>query len=63
MHEHESQLSSAATTLSELTQRLAAIANEYRDSDREDITIDLDEIERSLRSAGRRLNRLLRRMA
>lgn len=63
MDAHRSQLSSAATTLDDLTRRLAELADEYRDTSREDITLDLDEVERSLRSATRRLNRLVRRMA
>jgi hypothetical protein len=63
MDAHRSQLSSAATTLDDLTRRLASLADEYRDTNRDDITLDLDEVERSLRSATRRLNRLVRRMA
>jgi predicted AAA+ superfamily ATPase len=63
MDAHRSQLSSSATTLEDLTARLAEVADAYRDSSREDITLDLDEVERSLRAATRRLNRLVRRLA
>jgi uncharacterized protein HemX len=62
MDAHRSQLSSAATTLEDLTTRLAEVADAYRETSREDITLDLDEVERSLRSATRRLNRLVRRL-
>lgn len=62
MDAHRSQLSSAATTLEELTARITALADEYRGSEREDVTLDLDEVERSLRTAVRRLQRLVRRM-
>jgi len=63
MDAHRSQLSSAATTLDDLTARLAEVADAYRETSREDITLDLDEVERSLRSATRRLNRLVRRLS
>jgi hypothetical protein len=63
MDAHRSQLSSAATTLDDLTARLAEVADAYRGGPREDITIDLDEVERALRTATRRLNRLVRRLS
>ncbi len=62
MDPHRSQLSSAATTLTDLTTRLAEVADAYRGTSREDISLDLDEVERSLRAATRRLNRLVRRL-
>jgi len=62
MDPHRSQLSSAATTLADLTTRLAEVADAYRGTSREDISLDLDEVERSLRAATRRLNRLVRRL-
>lgn len=63
MDDHRAQLSSAATTLDELIGRLATVADAYRDTEREDVTLDLDEVERSLRAATRRLQRLVRRLA
>lgn len=62
MDDHRSQLRSAATTLDELTTRLAEVADAFRGTEREDITADLDEVERSLRAATRRLQRLVRRL-
>jgi hypothetical protein len=63
MDEHRAQLDSASSTLGELTARIVAIADAHRDSDHEDISIDLDEVERALRSAQRKLERLVRRLA
>lgn len=62
MDDHSSRLASAATSLDELTEKLVAIADAYRGTAREDITYDLDEVERSLRAATRRLQRLVRRL-
>ena len=62
MDSHRSQLASATTTLDELTRRLVEVADAYRGTSREDVALDLDEVERSLRSATRRLNRLVRRL-
>ncbi|QGG95513.1 hypothetical protein [Actinomarinicola tropica] len=62
MDDPRSQLTSALTTLDELTQRLVEVADAHRDTEREDITFDLDEVERSLRGATRRLQRLVRRL-
>lgn len=62
MDAHQSQLASATTTLDELTRRLVDVADAYRGTSREDIALDLDEVERSLRAAIRRLDRLVRRM-
>ena len=56
------QLSSAASTLDEVTRRLVAIADAHRESDSDDLSADIDEVERSLRTASRKLDRLLRRL-
>lgn len=63
MEHHPSQLSSAASTLDELIQRLVAIADENRGGPDDHVTADLDQVERSLRTASRKLDRLIRRLA
>ncbi|MFP3906967.1 MAG: hypothetical protein ACLFRV_11635 [Acidimicrobiales bacterium] len=62
MDEHRAQLSSVSSTLAELTQRVVAIADAHRDTETDDISTDLDEVERALRSAYRRLDRLVHRL-
>ena len=52
------ELSSMTTALEELSQRIAAIAGEYRDARRDDLAGELFEVERSLVTATRRLRRL-----
>ncbi len=54
------QLSSIASALSELTDRLSAIAETMSRSDREDVATALFEVERSLTTASRRLEEVLR---
>lgn len=61
MEHHSAQLSSAASTLDELIIRLVAIADEHRGGRDDHIAADIDQIERSLRTASRKLERLLRR--
>ena len=63
MDEHRAQLSSAASTLDQLTLRLVTIADAHRQSETDNISSELDEVERSLRSARRKLDRLVRRLA
>jgi hypothetical protein len=53
------QLSSVSTALAELTARLGTIAEEQAGEHREDVANVLFEVERSLATAGRRLERLL----
>jgi hypothetical protein len=53
------QLSSVSTALTELTARLGALAEELSADHRDDVAGALFEIERSLATAGRRLERLL----
>lgn len=53
------QLSSVHTALDELTTRVAEMAESLSGSDRDDVATSLFEIERSLRTAGRRLEHLL----
>jgi ABC-type transporter Mla subunit MlaD len=60
IREAVAQLSSAAASLDELIGRLTAIADAHRHRADDDLSVDLDEVERALRSAARRLERLVR---
>lgn len=62
MDDHRAQLSSASTSLDELIERLVAIADEHRGNETEHLATDLDEVERALRSAARKLDHLVRRL-
>jgi hypothetical protein len=57
---HQAQLASLSTALDELTDRVTATADAVRVED-EDLALDLYEVERSLRAAGRRLGSVVRR--
>lgn len=52
------QLSAASTVLQELTQRISDLADEAAGDRREDLATALYEVERSLRTAQRRLSQL-----
>jgi hypothetical protein len=52
-------LSSVTTVLADLTERVTTMAEGYAGTPREDVASDLFEVERALRTAGRRLDRLL----
>jgi hypothetical protein len=54
------ELSSMTTALEELSQRVAAIADEYQRAKREDLASELYEVERTLSIATRRMNRVAR---
>ena len=54
------QLSSISSALSELTDRLSAIAETLTGTDREDVAVALYEVERSLVTGSRRLDEDLR---
>jgi hypothetical protein len=56
------ELSSVATGLGELTTRVTQIADELDDDERDSVGHELYEVERLLRSAERRLVRLLDRV-
>jgi hypothetical protein len=62
MESDRAQLSALATTLDDLTRRIAEVASRHRASPREDIAMGLDEVERSLATAGRRLEKVMRAM-
>jgi hypothetical protein len=53
------QLSSVATALGELTDRVTGIAESLSGTERDDLALGLFEVERTLRSAGRRLDRIV----
>jgi hypothetical protein len=55
-------LSSVTTVLADLTERVTAMAESYAGTPREDVASDLFEVERALRTASRRLDRLLTAM-
>lgn len=54
------QLSALSGTLDDLTRRVTEIAGRYTETTREDFAVGLYEVERSLVSAGRRLERVRR---
>lgn len=62
MESHRAHISSAVTSIDELQTQLAVIANQYRGTARDDIALDLDEVERQLVGASRRLSRLIRKL-
>jgi len=62
MESDRAQLSALATSLDDLTRRIAEVAGRHRASPREDIASGLDEVERSLITAGRRLEKVMRAM-
>ena len=53
------ELSSLATALDELTGRVTAMANDLSGSPRDDVAVELFEVERSLVGARRRLARIV----
>jgi hypothetical protein len=53
------QLSSVSTALVDLTERVAEMAESLSGSERDDVANALFEIERSLSTAGRRLEQLV----
>jgi hypothetical protein len=58
MSSTSAELWSMASTVEELTTRLAAVADAYAAARRDDLVSEVHEVERALRAAGRRLNRL-----
>jgi hypothetical protein len=54
------ELASSSTQIDDLTARVVAIAQLYVDGEREDVSMQLFEIERTLRSANRRLRGVLK---
>ncbi|HLT69379.1 MAG TPA: hypothetical protein VKZ72_04390 [Acidimicrobiales bacterium] len=62
MESDRAELSALATSLDELTRRITAAADRYRGSPRDDVADGLYEVERSLVTAARKLDRVLRAM-
>lgn len=62
MESHRAQISSTVTSIDELLGQLTTMANQYRGTARDDIALDLDEVERQLNAASRRLARLMRKL-
>lgn len=60
MESDAAQLASVATALDELTARVVDTADRYRQARRDDVAADLYEVERTLRTAGRRLAATIR---
>ena len=60
MESDRAALSALATSLDELTTRLTAMADSYKGTPRADVADSLYEVERSLLTAGRKLDRVLR---
>lgn len=56
------ELSSAASTLDQLVERIGRSADAFVGGPDEDLSLGLMEVERSLRSASRRLERLVREL-
>ncbi len=59
MSSGHAQLSSISTAMEDLTTRVTSIADDYAKTTREDLAADLYDVERSLRSARRRLDRVI----
>lgn len=55
-------LSALASSLRDLTERVTAIADAHRDQPREDVVADLYDVERNLKAATRRLDKLVNRL-
>ena len=63
MESDRAELSALATTLEDVTTRITAVADRYQGSpNRGDIADGLYEVERSLLTAARKLDRVLRAM-
>jgi hypothetical protein len=62
MESDRAQLSALATSLDDLSRRIAEIAANNRRPPREDVAIGLDEVERALTTASRRLAKVMRAM-
>lgn len=60
MQSDRAALSALSTSLDELTARLTAIADSYQRTAHTDVADALYDVERSLLTAGRKLERLLR---
>jgi hypothetical protein len=62
MESDRAELSALATTLDDITARLTSTADRFQGSQRSDVADGLYEVERSLITATRKLERVLRTM-
>ena len=62
MENDRAELSALATTLDDVAARVTAAADRYQGTPRADVADGLYEVERSLISAARKLDRVLRTM-
>ena len=62
MSSHRAQLSSTASSLDELIARITATADVLSGAGDEDLSVDLYEVERSLKTGARRLASVIRRL-
>jgi hypothetical protein len=60
METDRAELSALATSIEEVTRRVTAAADRLRGTPRDDIANGLYEVERSLLTAGRKLERVVR---
>lgn len=60
--DRRAELSSCASMLEDLRGRLATAGEDYRSEAAEDVASELEEIERLVRTATRRLDRLMPRL-
>jgi hypothetical protein len=60
METDRAELSALATSIDEVTRRVTAAADRLRGTPRDDIANGLYEVERSLLTAGRKLERVVR---
>jgi hypothetical protein len=62
METDRAELSALATSVAEVTRRVTAAADRLRGTPRDDIANGLYEVERSLLTAGRKLDRVIREL-
>lgn len=60
MEADAAELSSLSSVIRDLIDRVSEVAQRHEGTDREDVSFELYEVERSLRGATRRLDRLTR---
>jgi len=62
MESDRAQLSALASTLDDVTRRIAEIADTYRATSNEHVALTLDQVERSLNTAARQLTKTMSSM-
>lgn len=61
MEPEQAELSSLSSVLDDLTARVTALADTFARAKREELSVDLYEVERNLRTANRRLAKVVAR--